>query len=140
MNVLSRNGLDRDPGGGAMEGLVASEKENHACCSSSSDLKCCDEHAQLAQAYKTLGHPARLAILLKLSKQSKSCCGDICSGLPLAQSTVSQHLKVLRESGFITLEAAGQQSRYRVNTEKLAEFLDQSHVFFDHLSKTIEVD
>ena len=72
-------------------------------------------------------------ILKKLSSQNSHCCGDICSTLPLAQSTVSQHLKVLKDCGFIQLETAGQQSRYKVNFERLTQFLGENNAFFESL-------
>ena len=62
----------------------------------------------LAMIAKAIGHPARVAILQYLA-QSKSCvCGDIVDELPLSQSTVSQHLKELKNSGLIkgTIEGA----------------------------------
>nr|WP_321525374.1 metalloregulator ArsR/SmtB family transcription factor [uncultured Cohaesibacter sp.] len=86
-------------------------------------------HIELARAFKALAHPARLMILSKLGSH-QHCCGDICSSLPLAQSTVSQHLKVLRECGFIEWETAGQHSHYRVNSDKVSWFLSQSATFF----------
>ncbi|WP_319529095.1 metalloregulator ArsR/SmtB family transcription factor [uncultured Cohaesibacter sp.] len=95
--------------------------------------RCCDHFDPLARAFKALGHPARLMILKKLSSQSSHCCGDICSTLPLAQSTVSQHLKVLKDCGFIQLETAGQQSRYTVNFERLTQFLGENNAFFESL-------
>src|SRR5690242_15713164 len=58
-------------------------------------------HLDLASVAKALGHPARIAILQFLIK-SKSCiCGDIVDELPLSQSTVSQHLKELKNAGLI---------------------------------------
>jgi ArsR family transcriptional regulator len=50
---------------------------------------------------KALGHPARVAIVRMLSRDGECVCGDIVSRLPLAQATVSQHLKVLKEAGLI---------------------------------------
>jgi DNA-binding transcriptional ArsR family regulator len=56
---------------------------------------------QLAQVAKALGHPARIAILEVLRRRETCYCGDIVEELPLAQATVSQHLKVLKEAGLI---------------------------------------
>lgn len=56
---------------------------------------------ELAGLAKALGHPARIAIIRLLSRRSSCICGDIVDELPLAQSTVSQHLKVLKEAGLI---------------------------------------
>ena len=55
----------------------------------------------LAAFAKALSHPARIAILGVLAKKNECICGEIVEVLPLAQSTVSQHLKELREAGLI---------------------------------------
>lgn len=89
----------------------------------------------LASAHKALSHPARLMILSALGQCQQSCCGDICSDLPLAQSTVSQHLKVLREVGFIEPVPSGMRNHYKLNREKLAWYQDQSAQFFDQLGE-----
>jgi ArsR family transcriptional regulator len=77
----------------------------------------------LANRIKALAHPARLAILRALMRPERSgvCyCGDIVRDLPLAQSTVSQHLKVLREAGLIQGEIDGPRSCYCLNRETLS--------------------
>ena len=95
----------------------------------SSDGKCCSQFADLAALHKALSHPGRLMILFALSKGHKSCCGDICSVLPLAQSTVSQHLKVLRDAGLIELDVDGLRSHYRLNREKIQWLHETSGAF-----------
>jgi DNA-binding transcriptional ArsR family regulator len=55
----------------------------------------------LAMVAKALGHPARVAILQFLAKQKSCVCGEIVDELPLSQSTVSQHLKELKNVGFV---------------------------------------
>ena len=57
--------------------------------------------AELARVAKALGHPARVAIVRLLARDGACICGDIVDRLPLAQATVSQHLKVLKEAGLI---------------------------------------
>ena len=59
------------------------------------------EDQQVANFAKALSHPARLSILRYLSEQNSCICGDIVEVLPLAQSTVSQHLKELKQVGLI---------------------------------------
>ena len=59
---------------------------------------------KLAKYAKALGHPARVAILKFLASKQSCQCGDIVEELPLSQSTVSQHLKELKEAGLITSE------------------------------------
>jgi len=59
------------------------------------------EISRLAQYAKALSHPARLRILQFLTETNACMCGDIVEVLPLAQSTVSQHLKILKKAGLI---------------------------------------
>ena len=77
----------------------------------------------LATIAKALGHPARIAILQVLMKQESCVCNDIVMQLPLAQATVSQHLKVLKEAGLVKGEIAPNRSCYCINLEgwKLAK-------------------
>ena len=70
---------------------------------------------ELARLAKALGHPARVAILRRLLTQGECVCGQIVEGLPLAQATVSQHLKVLKEAGLISGEVDGPRVCYCVN-------------------------
>ncbi|CAA7386590.1 ArsR/SmtB family transcription factor [Chryseobacterium fistulae] len=60
-----------------------------------------DEQNKIATIAKALGHPARVAIIEYLLKVDTCICGDIVNELPLAQATVSQHLKELKNSGLI---------------------------------------
>ena len=62
---------------------------------------------RLARLFKALGHPARLGILRLLVQRGTCICGEIVDELPLAQATVSQHLKVLKEAGLITGRVEG---------------------------------
>jgi DNA-binding transcriptional ArsR family regulator len=61
----------------------------------------------MATIAKALGHPARVAILQYLIKSKVCMCGDIVEELPLSQSTVSQHLKELKNAGLIKGEVEG---------------------------------
>ena len=67
---------------------------------------------ELATLAKALGHPVRVAILRLLRRRGSCICGDIVDELPVAQATVSQHLKVLKETGFITGEIDGPRVCY----------------------------
>lgn len=60
-----------------------------------------DHQNQIANIAKALGHPARIAIVEYLLKVNTCICGDIVNELPLAQPTISQHLKALKEAGLI---------------------------------------
>ncbi len=76
-----------------------------------------EELARLAQA---LGHPARVRILRFLLEQEECFAGAIVDHLPLAQSTVSQHLKVLREAGLVRGEVEGPRVSYCADRRALA--------------------
>ena len=73
-----------------------------------------------ARMCKALGHPARFSILRQLLREDRCICGRIVEILPLAQSTVSQHLKVLKEAGLIRGEVEGPRTCYCVDKEQLA--------------------
>lgn len=74
-----------------------------------------------AGGLKALGHPIRLQIVRTLAERSCCCCADVCGGLPLAQSTVSQHLKVLRDADLVRVRRDGVRSSYVLNTAAIAE-------------------
>ena len=61
---------------------------------------------------KAIGHPARVQIVRMLARQSSCVCGNIVESLPLAQSTVSQHLKVLRDAGLVHATDEGVKTWY----------------------------
>lgn len=71
---------------------------------------------------KALGHPARVQILRVLLASDSCLCGDIVEQLPLAQSTVSQHLKVLKDAGLITGEIDGPRVCYCADLSALERF------------------
>ena len=83
-----------------------------------------NEHQNsLANIAKALGHPARVAIVEFLLQQKECVCGDIVSELPLAQATVSQHLKELKSAGIIKGNIDGNSICYCLNEETIAEFI-----------------
>lgn len=83
-----------------------------------------EEDLLIAKFAKALSHPARVAII-KLLLQKQSCiCGDIVEDLPIAQSTVSQHLKELKESGLIKGNIDGASICYCVDTDVLQKAND----------------
>ena|SRR5580765_8571771 len=73
------------------------------------------EDRALAALTKALGHPARVAILRLLMRRGECVCGAIVDELPLAQATVSQHLKVLKDAGLVQGEIDGPRVCYCVN-------------------------
>jgi len=74
---------------------------------------------ELATLAKALGHPARVKILRILIRENSCICGDLVDELPLAQSTVSQHLKVLKEAGLIRGDIDGPRVCYCVEPHAL---------------------
>lgn len=72
---------------------------------------------ETAALAKAVGHPARIAILRLLIEHGDCICGDIVDVMPLAQATVSQHLKVLRQARLIRGEIDGPRRCYCVNPE-----------------------
>jgi len=83
--------------------------------------------AELAQYAAALAHPARIAILKTLAERKECVCGEIVDVLPLAQSTVSQHLKVLKEAGLIQGEVDGPKVCYCVNPQAVAKLSGLFH-------------
>lgn len=71
----------------------------------------------IAKYAKALGHPARIAILRILLERRSCICGDIVEELPLSQSTVSQHLKELKEAGLIKGEIEGKKVCYCIDEQ-----------------------
>jgi ArsR family transcriptional regulator, arsenate/arsenite/antimonite-responsive transcriptional repressor len=74
---------------------------------------------ELAALARAIGHPARVQILRILVRKTACVCGDIVDELPLAQSTVSQHLKVLKEAGLIRGEVDGPRVCYCIEPRTL---------------------
>ena len=81
-----------------------------------------ESQERLARLCKALAHPARLQIVRLLMAVDTCVCGDIVEKLPLAQSTVSQHLKILKEAGLVKGEIDGPRTCYALDRESLAEF------------------
>jgi ArsR family transcriptional regulator, arsenate/arsenite/antimonite-responsive transcriptional repressor len=78
-----------------------------------------DPDEELARFAKALAHPARVKILRFLLEREECMAGAISDVIPLAQSTVSQHLKVLREAGFIHGEVDGARICYCANPDRI---------------------
>ena len=75
----------------------------------------------LADQLKALAHPARLEILRVLARRRRCVCGEVVEVMPLAQATVSQHLKILKEAGLIRGEIEGRNSCYCLDQVGIAE-------------------
>lgn len=95
-----------------------------------------DNHANymLAMRFKALGHPVRLEILKRLSSRDSACCGDLVGCMVRAQSTVSQHLQVLKEAGLVECHVDGRKSCYRLNRTTVEEMQRLSNALFENFA------
>ena len=76
---------------------------------------------RLAEKLKALAHPARLEILRMLASRGRCVCGEVVEVMPLAQATVSQHLKILKEAGLIRGRIDGRNSCYCLDPDGIAD-------------------
>jgi len=83
--------------------------------------------------FKALAHPARIAILEYLMQAGKCICNDIVEELPLAQATISQHLRELKLAGFIKGSIEGKSICYCVDESRIAEAIE-------HLGRFVSKD
>ncbi|WP_298352728.1 metalloregulator ArsR/SmtB family transcription factor [uncultured Dokdonia sp.] len=97
-----------------------------------------DEQNQISLFSKVFGHPARVAILQHLFKINSCVCGDLVNEIGLAQPTISQHLKELKNLGLIKGNVEGTSVCYCINSENwtrmkevMQQFLDQDIVATD---------
>ena len=88
---------------------------------------------ELATFAKAMSHPARIAILKALAQKNECICGELVDLLPLAQSTVSQHLKELKNAGLIKGETDGPRSCYCINWKAFEKFVGEFSFLFNKL-------
>lgn len=88
---------------------------------------------ELAEFAKALSHPARIAILKVLAQKNECICGEIVEVLPLAQSTVSQHLKELKNAGLVQGTVDGPRSCYCINWKAFEKFSNEIASLFTAL-------
>jgi len=106
-------------------GIEIADVDREKCCEPSAPLSearsLSDEAAdeELARLAKAISHPVRIRILRLLAEEPGCMCGAIFREIPLAQSTISQHLKVLREAGLIEGELDLPRICYCTRTETL---------------------
>ncbi len=91
---------------------------------------------ELATFAKALSHPARVQILSILAKRNECICGEIVEVLPLAQSTVSQHLKELLNAGLIKGTVDGPRSCYCIAPKGIEK---AAKLFGDHFKSILEL-
>jgi ArsR family transcriptional regulator len=78
--------------------------------------------SEAAALAKALGHPVRVRIVRLLMAKDGASAGEVAAAFPLAQSTISEHLRILRESHLINLEPVGPRSLYRIDVRVLKRF------------------
>jgi len=98
------------------------------------------DQKRTAELMKALGHPARIAIIELLAERENCICGDITEELPLAQSTVSQHLKALKTAGIIKGEIDGVRVCYCLDEEGIKEIKDLFSPLVENLTTATEKD
>ncbi|MCA1783103.1 MAG: ArsR/SmtB family transcription factor [Dermatophilaceae bacterium] len=92
-----------------------------ACCSPPAPFEAvAPDDETLAALAKAIAHPARLKILRLLATRQSCVTGDVVTALPLAQSTVSEHLRILRQAGLVQGEFEGPRTRYCINPSGIA--------------------
>jgi ArsR family transcriptional regulator len=96
----------------------------------STDYK--NDEIALARFAKALGHPARIAIMKHLASMTDCCFTDILNELPIAQSTVSQHLSELKDSGLIQGNIEPPKVKYCVNKENWEKAKELFYVFLGY--------
>ncbi len=90
-----------------------------------------EKETQIARFAKALSHPARVAIMDLLARQNACYCGDIVEELPIAQATVSQHLKELKSAGLIQGDIEPPKVKYCIHPETWEAARSLFATFFD---------
>ncbi len=103
--------------------MVRTKAEDKKCCSTNEktslpDVAWAEDLAKLTWA---IAHPARVRIVRLLISRTSCMCGEIVEEMPLAQSTVSQHLKILKETGLVEGEVDGPRVCYCINKKALSK-------------------
>jgi predicted transcriptional regulator len=93
-----------------------------------------EEQNELARFAKVLGHPARIAILEHITKQNSCICNDLVQEIGLAQATISQHLRELKNIGIIQGTIEGTSVCYCINLEKWDEMQQKLAGLFTNIS------
>lgn len=83
-----------------------------------------EKHNEIASMAKALGHPARVAIVDFLLRRDDCICGDIVNEIPLAQPTVSRHLKELKDAGLIKGNVEGNSICYCIDEKAVNKLLN----------------
>lgn len=96
-----------------------------------------DRDEALASRLRAIAHPARLRILHALANHETCQCGEIVRGLPLAQSTVSEHLRILREAGLVRIGSNGLRACYCVDRVEVRKFVETLNGLLAPIAKEV---
>ena len=99
-----------------------------------------DRAGEMADVFAALANPVRIVILRHVANHANCGCKDITDVLPLAQSTVSQHLKVLIDAKLVHVETVPPRSCYRVNESLLRDISDETSHFLNSCCSDARVD
>ncbi|TNE54751.1 MAG: ArsR family transcriptional regulator [Bacteroidetes bacterium] len=99
-----------------------------------------EEQNSLARTFKALAHPARIAILQHLIEVNACINSDLVHELGLAQATISQHLRELKELGLIQGNISGTSMNYCINSEKWFELREELSDFFEKVPRPNRFD
>lgn len=105
----------------------------------SKECSCASTH-KMADAMKALGHPVRLRMVQELKQLDSCCCADLCECFPQSQSTISQHLSVLKEAGIISYEKHGNKSCFSLNHDVLHEIQTAVSALLIHEAPGAQLD
>ncbi len=97
-----------------------------------------ERQIDLAEAARALGHPGRLSILEVLARRNTCNCGDLVDEIPLAQATVSQHLKVLKRAGLITGTIEGPRTCYCIDWDTVRRVGEAFNGWFSDIGEAAE--
>ncbi len=105
------------------ESETCEEKASTSRCDSKAAVPLPSDHSaeKLAKLAWAIAHPMRVRIVRMLMERESCVCGEIVDALPIAQSTVSQHLKILKESGLVQGEVEGPKVCYCINSKALID-------------------
>ncbi len=103
-------------------------------------MKDLHDNSELALYCKALSNPVRIYIVNYLLKKDRCICGQLVDELPLAQSTVSQHLSILKKSGIIRGEIEGPKTCYCVDKNVLNKFITLFNSNFENVLYEIQTD
>lgn len=99
-----------------------------------------NDNNELALFCKALSNPVRIHIVKYLLKMDRCICGELVNELPLAQSTVSQHLSILKKSGLIQGQIEGPKTCYCVDKDQLNRFISLFNSSFANILSEIKPD